>query len=195
LLEITLHILDVAENGITAGADLIFIKVDEARRDNFLEITIADNGRGMDAKTLKKVTDPFFTSRVTRTVGLGLSLLKEAAKKCQGEFSITSTPGKGTRVWASFVFDHIDRAPVGDMVGTIMVLLGGNPAVDFVYEHIVDGEKFELDTRKIKTTLGDTSLTDPAVIHHLSQTIAEHLNGLTQKRSDAQTNGDQIWQS
>lgn len=192
MLELALHILDVTENGITAGADLISIKIEEARRENHLDITICDNGCGMDAETLEKVTDPFFTSRTTRPVGLGLSLLKEAALQCDGDFQIESTLGKGTKVFARFVFDHIDRAPLGDMAGTIAVLLAGNPAVDFVYEHIVDGSKFELDTREIKAALGNAPLTDPVVIHHLSQTIAEHLDDLSQKRSDAQKNGDSL---
>jgi anti-sigma regulatory factor (Ser/Thr protein kinase) len=180
LRELALHILDIAENGITAGADCLDIRVDEARLKNRLEIVIQDNGRGIQSEKLGTITDPFYTTRTTRRVGLGLSLLKAAAQRCDGRFRIDSEPGKGTRVTATFRYDHIDRAPLGDMATTIALLIAGNSDVDFIYKHVVDNEDFNLDTRELRQELADISLTDPAVIHHLIQTIRDALDQLEQ---------------
>ena len=174
--------MDITENGITAGADLINIRVNEAQTANRLEIIIQDNGKGISPDHIVHVTNPFVTSRTTRRVGLGLSLFKATAEHCDGEFKIESELGRGTCVTASFRYDHIDRAPVGDMAATIMVLIAGNPAVDFVYEHVVNGKAFDLDTRELKRDLQCLNLTDPAVIHHLTQTIRNHLEQLDQGR-------------
>lgn len=176
--ELALHILDVAENGITAGADCLEIIVDEARKENLLKIVIEDNGQGIQAEKLSKITDPFYTTRTTRRVGLGLSLLETAAQRCEGKFRIESKPGKGTRIAATFVYDHIDRAPLGNMATTIALLIAGNPDVDFIYKHLVDDKDFNLDTRELREELEDLSLTDPAVIHFLMQTIKDALDQL-----------------
>lgn len=173
--EIALHIMDIAENGIAGGADCIHITIDEARNNNRLRIEIRDNGRGIPPEMFKRVTDPFITSRTTRRVGLGLSLLEAAARRCVGEFDIVSEPGKGVCVKAEFEFDHIDRAPVGDMASSITTLICGNPDVDFVYTHTVNKEIFNLDTREIKKELEDVSITEPAVIHHLTESIKNEL--------------------
>ncbi len=179
--ELSLHILDVAENGVTAGADCIQILVEEARTDDLLKIVIQDNGSGLPPEKRDKLTDPFVTTRTTRRVGLGLPLLSAAAERCEGDFKVTSETGEGTRVVATFQYNHIDRAPLGDMAATITTLIMGNPDVDFVYTHIVDGRDFSLDTREIKTEMEDLSLTDPLVIHQLTKTIR---NSLQQLESD-----------
>lgn len=179
--EISLHIMDIAENGITAGADCIKIVVDEARNENRLEIVIDDNGKGISNNMIDKAIDPFVTTRTTRRVGLGLSLLKAAAERCDGKFTITSKPGKGTRISAVFQYDHVDRAPLGDMAGSVIILIVGNPGVDFVYTHLVDGNEFMLDTRDIKKELDGISLTNPTVIQHLTNSIKEGLSQLKQK--------------
>jgi anti-sigma regulatory factor (Ser/Thr protein kinase) len=178
LREIALHILDVAENGITAGADCIHIIVDEARVENLLTIIIEDNGKGVQAERVNTITDPFVTSRTTRRVGLGLPLLEAAARRCEGDLSIDSQPGKGTRITTTFRYDHIDRAPMGDMAGTLITLIMGNTEVDFVYSHRIDGDNFDLDTREIKKELGPLYMTDPAVMYHLKQTIKTQLEQL-----------------
>ena len=141
--------MDVAENGITAGAGCIHILIDEERMENRLKILIKDNGKGMSPDMLHKATDPFVTTKITRRTGLGLSLLKEAAKRCGGVFSIESEPGKGTVVTATFRYDHIDRAPIGDIAGTITILMAGNPNIDFVYDHVIDGKRFAIETREL----------------------------------------------
>ena len=176
--ELSLHILDIAENGITAAADCIQILVNEARKEDLLTIVIEDNGRGMPAEKLKNPADPFKTSRTTRRVGLGISLLEAAARRCDGKLEIDSEAGRGTRVVTTFGYNHIDRAPLGDMAATITALIMGNPRIDFVYTHIIDTKDFILDTRELKAGPEDDSLTDPVLIHHLSQSIRNSLNQL-----------------
>lgn len=176
--ELSLHILDIAENGISAGADCIRILLEEARRADLLTIRISDNGHGMPAEKVEKLTDPFITSRTTRRVGLGLSLLAAAAERCEGKLKVKTAPGAGTEVEATFRYSHIDRAPVGDMAATITTLIMGNPQIDFVYTHIVDGKDFTMDTRELKAELGNDSLTNPVVIHHLTASIRKSLGRL-----------------
>jgi anti-sigma regulatory factor (Ser/Thr protein kinase) len=184
--ELSLHILDIAENGITAGADCIEILINENRKADLLTIVIEDNGRGMPAEKLKNPTDPFITSRTTRRVGLGLSLLAAAAQRCDGKLEIKTESGHGSRVTAIFRHNHIDRAPIGDMASTITTLIMGNPQIDFVYSHIIDGEEFALDTRDLKEGAEDHSLTDPVLMHHLTQNIRNALNRLALKNGTSE---------
>ncbi len=176
--ELSLHILDVVENGITAGGNCIWIEVEEARQKNQLKIVIRDNGSGMPVEKLENINDPFITSRTTRRVGLGLSLLAAATERCEGTLRVDSEPGKGTTIEATFRFNHIDRAPLGDMAATITTLIMGNPGIDFVYSHRIDGKEFSLDTREIRTEMEDLSLSDPVVIHHLTGSIRSALKEL-----------------
>jgi len=178
LRELALHILDIAENGITAGADCIQILVNENRREDLLTIAITDNGSGMPAEKFKNPADPFITSRTTRKVGLGLPLLAAAAQRCEGRLAIETEAGCGTQVTATFRYSHIDRAPVGDMAATITTLISGNPQIDFVYRHIADAEEFTLDTRDLRQGPQDDSLADPALLHHLTKSIRDSLNRL-----------------
>lgn len=176
--ELSLHILDIVENGITAGGDCIWIEIDEARKEDQLKIVIRDNGSGMPVEKMKNINDPFITSRTTRRVGLGLSLLAAAAERCDGTLRVDSQPGKGTKVEAIFRYSHIDRAPVGDMAATVTTLLIGNPGIDFVYTHWIDGKDFSLDTRELRNARDDMSLSDPMVIHQLTKSIRSALKAL-----------------
>lgn len=171
--ELALHILDVAENGIAAGADRIEITVDEAPSANRITIVIADNGGGIPADVMARVTDPFYTTRTTRRVGLGLSLLENAARQCNGEMTIDSDPRRGTLITATFAHDHIDRAPLGDMAGTLMALIFGNPEVAVTFQHRIDGKEIIIDTEAIKAAFGNRSVTDPEVMAHVMAAIDE----------------------
>lgn len=171
----SLHIMDIAENGISAGARLIDIAVTEDIKGNRLKVGIKDNGRGIPADLLEHVADPFYTTRTTRRVGLGLSLFREASKRCEGDFKITSREGEGTEIEATFRLDHIDLAPLGNMVGTLTSLIVGNPDVDFVYTHEVNGKEFRLDTREVKKELEGAEITHPKVIRFLGDLIRESL--------------------
>jgi signal transduction histidine kinase len=124
--EIVLHLLDLAENSVSAGAHVITISVVEDLPADRLTARIEDDGRGMDAETVRKVTDPFFTSRTTRKVGLGIPLLKEAAEACNGSLEIRSKPGAGTQIEASFQHSHIDRMPLGNLATVFLELLVGD---------------------------------------------------------------------
>ncbi|MGB9499662.1 MAG: ATP-binding protein [Dissulfuribacterales bacterium] len=176
--ELSLHILDVAENGISAGADFVRIEVDEACAENRFTIIITDNGRGISDDILSGVTNPFYTTRTTRRVGLGLSLLESAARRCDGSMCIESAPGKGTRIIAEFKYDHIDRAPLGDIVGTMTTLIMGNPDVDFKYCHQIDGKQFSVNTRDVKEESGSRFVTDAAFFQLLYKKLHNGLNQL-----------------
>jgi len=181
LRELSLHILDIAENSVNAGATKIEISVNENIKKDKLTISITDNGKGMDAEMARKVTDPFITTRTTRKVGLGIPFLKEAAEACQGGLSIESRPGVGTRLEVAFQRNHIDRMPLGDLAGTFLSLLIGYPQVNWIMEYVVDERIFLFDDRQIKEVLEDVSLTDPAVITYLKQMISSGINEVAQK--------------
>jgi anti-sigma regulatory factor (Ser/Thr protein kinase) len=169
--DLSLHILDVAENGVTAGADLVRITVTEDLKADRLDITIEDNGRGMDAEFLRRVLDPFVTTRTTRKVGLGLSLFQQSAQEAGGDLRIESTPGKGTKVTAFMSHSHIDRKPMGNLAETVVTLVEGNPGVDFVYRHRKNGGEYLLDTREIRTELEDIPINNPAVVGFIRDSL------------------------
>lgn len=171
--ELSLHLLDIAENGIAAGATLIRLIIDEDLDADLLQLTVEDDGRGMDDELLKRITDPFVTSRTTRRVGLGIPLLKAAAESCNGSFQIESVPGQGTKIYVAFQHSHLDRAPLGDMTGTVLTMVVGYPKVDVYYRHRVNGVVFEFDSRPIKEELGDIPLSDPAVLAFLRGLLEE----------------------
>ena len=180
MLEISLHVLDIVNNSVKAGADLIGITICEDKQQNVLSIDITDNGCGMDEVFLRSVTDPFKTTRTTRKVGMGLSLFKAAAEATGGNLSIASEKGKGTTVHVSFVYDHIDRQPLGDMAQTITTVLSGNASIDFLYRHTIDGKEFVLDTREIRQILGDVELSQPEIMAWLTDYITEGLQEISQ---------------
>ena len=129
--DISLHILDVVENSVAAGARSIEIAIIENENEGRLELVISDDGKGMNEALLSKVLDPFVTTRTTRRVGLGLSLLAQAARETGGDIEVESETGGGTTVKARFMLDHIDLKPLGDVTKTMEALVAGNPAVDF----------------------------------------------------------------
>ena len=169
--ELSMHILDIVQNSLAAGATRVDIRIREALAEDLLMIEVRDNGRGISQEVLSRVMDPFFTSRTTREVGLGLSLFKEATERTGGYLEVHSEEGKGAWVIARFRLDHFDRAPLGDMGETLGVLISGNPEVDFFYEHRVDGQIYFLETRKMREILGPVGLDDPSVLDFVRQDI------------------------
>jgi len=151
--DLSLHILDIVENSIRAKASRIEIKVIEDMKKDLLTIEIRDNGQGIEEGTVQKILDPFFTTKPTRKVGLGLPLLSQAARESGGDIEIESKVGRGTRVKATFGYSHIDRKPLGSMETTLTTLIAGNPEVDFVYEHKRDELEYRLDTREIRARI------------------------------------------
>lgn len=170
--ELSLHILDTLENSLEAGATSIELIIGEDLVADRLTITIRDNGRGMSEAQLARIFDPFFTTRSTRHVGLGIPFFKAAAELCNGSLTVTSQLGKGTTLQATFQHSHIDRAPLGDITGTLLAfILAGQ--CDLHYLHRVDEREFEFDTAEIQAELGDVPLTHPAVRKWLQEFIAE----------------------
>lgn len=170
--ELSLHILDALENSLAAGATAVELIVEEDMVADRLVIAVRDNGRGMSQVQLSRIFDPFFTTRSTRHVGLGIPLFKAAAERCGGDLTVTSQPGRGTMLRATFQHSHIDRAPLGDMTGTLLaVILAGT--CDLHYVHRVDGQEFEFHTAAIRAELGEIPLTHPAVRQWLQEFIAE----------------------
>lgn len=174
LPELSLNILDIVNNSIRAGAGLVIIEVRIHRKNDELTIKITDNGRGMTKDLLAKVEDPFFTTRTTRNVGLGIPFLKQAAEIAGGRFKIESVPGKQTIVYASFGLTHIDRMPLGDICSTIYTLLLANQNIEFLYIYELDGKEFQLDTRKLREILGDISFDTPEVSEFIREYLKEN---------------------
>lgn len=174
LTELSLHVLDIANNSVKAGADFIELKIQIQRELDTLSITISDNGCGMNEQQLKQVEDPFFTSRTTRKVGLGIPFFKMAALGTGGKFQIRSTPGKGTFVFAEFVLSHIDRMPLGDINSTMHTLITMNPDIDFYYTYCFDCKYFTLDTRQFREILNDLPLNVPEVSDYIKDYLKEN---------------------
>lgn len=172
--EISLNVLDVAENSIRAEASLVEILVTIDLEENMLKVQIIDDGKGMTKEQMAKVTDPFFTTRTTRKVGLGIPFFKLAAEATGGSFQIESEVGKGTKVTTIFKLDHIDRMPLGDINSTIHTLVVYNPQTDFLYRYTYGQESFELDTRQIKEILGGVPLDAPEVSAYIKEYLDEN---------------------
>jgi anti-sigma regulatory factor (Ser/Thr protein kinase) len=175
LEDLSLHILDIVENAIAAKAKRIDILVTEEPSEDQLVIEIKDDGIGMDEEMSQKAIDPFFTTRASRRVGLGLSLMAQAAQEAGGALRIESEFGKGTKVTATFQYHHIDRKPLGSMVETMTTLLLGNPDLDIFYTHKKDGKSYAMNSHWLKERFNDRSLVDPEVIRWLKIHLREGL--------------------
>ncbi|HEU4746474.1 MAG TPA: sensor histidine kinase [Anaerolineales bacterium] len=176
--EIALHLLDIAENSVAAESKSISIHVHEDLLHDRLSAAVIDDGCGMDAATAQQVQDPFYTTRTTRNVGLGIPLLKLAAEQADGNFSLQSEPGKGAWVEAEFRHSHIDRMPLGDLPSTFLTLLISHPQIDWTFLYRVTDKNrksrdFLFESAELKNALGDISLTEPEVLTFLRGTIEE----------------------
>lgn len=177
--ELSLNILDVAQNSVKAGSTLTTVTVEEDVTLDRMVITIADNGCGMDEQQLAHVTDPFYTTRTTRRVGLGVPFFKMAAELTGGSFEISSCVGKGTTVIASFVLSSVDRMPLGDIAATMTSLIQCNPNVDFVYLRRINGREMIADTREFRTALEGVPLDTPEVLAFIADYINQNTGELT----------------
>ena len=146
--DLSLHILDIVQNSVRAGANLIEILIIEDESKDILILHIKDNGKGMDEEVKINATNPFFTTKNGKRFGLGLSLLSQATREAEGSFEITSEPGIGTEIKATFAYSHPDRKPLGNMYETLETLIIGNKDINFVYEHRQGEEVILFDTRK-----------------------------------------------
>lgn len=177
--DISLHILDIAENSVKAGAKNITIKITEDEKKNLLTLEISDDGSGMKKEFVKKAHNPFVTSRTTRKVGMGISLLKNAANAAEGDLKIESAEKKGTKIKAWFKYDHIDRKPIGNIAETIISLILMSPDIIIRYVHKKNDEKFEFDTNEIKKQLEVISLNNNEILKELKVLINNKLKELS----------------
>ena len=181
MTELSLHVLDIAENSTKAKASLVTITVSVDVPADRLTITIADDGCGMTEEQVAHVTDPFFTTRTTRKVGLGVPFFKMAAEATGGNFSISSVPGAGTTVRAEFVFSHIDRMPLGDMNATVHQLILMHQDCDFLYTYECNGRSFTLDTREVRAILEGIPFHTPEVSGYLKDYLSENETHVNQE--------------
>ena len=171
--ELSLHILDIVKNSVTAGADNIRILLTEDA-SHALTVVIEDDGKGMSPEFLAQVADPFTTTRTTRKVGMGIPLYRMAAEQTGGTLRIESTEGEGTTVTAVFHTDHVDCAPMGDLAGVVSLLVQGSPWVDFHLERTTPKGFYYFSTAELREELGgDVALDEPEVFLWLNGYLEE----------------------
>ncbi|HOE90602.1 MAG TPA: sensor histidine kinase [Candidatus Cloacimonadota bacterium] len=183
--DLSLHLIDIIENSARANCDLISIVIGIDETENKLSFEIIDNGVGMDEDTLTSAQNPFYTSKSERKkkIGLGIPLFKENAERCNGSFLMESTIGKGTRLYAEFEHNHIDRMPLGSIEDTFLSSIVGHSEINFFIKlfHILQNKEekvFILDTREIKSELGDIPITWPDVVIYLKDTLNEGIKNI-----------------
>lgn len=171
--DLSLHILDLMENGVNARAKTIRLEITENPEEDSMKIVLVDDGRGMEEEKLKEVLNPFYTTRTTRKVGLGLPLFAQVARETNGQVEVQSRPGQGTRIEGIFTWHHWDRPPMGNMVVSLITFMQGHPEIDVIYRHEVQGRAMEFDTRQYRKELEDIPLNHPLVLEHMEKVLEE----------------------
>lgn len=174
--DLSMHILDIIQNSISAGATRVTLTVDENPAADLLTIVIGDNGRGMTPEQVSRLSDPFFTSRTTRKVGMGIPLLKQSAEQSGGEVRITSEPGRGTEVTAVFGYSDIDRPPLGDVANALMITASSNPRMDFILTYRYNGEEYVLDTADVKEIFGEDAFCNLTIVKNIEKMLKENID-------------------
>ncbi|HUK99380.1 MAG TPA: ATP-binding protein [Nitrospirota bacterium] len=175
MLELSLHILDIVENSTRAEAKKVFITLIENTGRDTISVEIRDDGAGMTEEMLKKVTDPFFTTKTVRKIGLGIPMFAQAVESVHGKLTIESKAGEGTRVAAEFKLHHIDRQPLGDIGSTMVTLIAGNTDVEFIYRHKRDDREYLFDTREVKKVIAKVPINHPDILNFIRKHIHEGL--------------------
>lgn len=187
--DLSLHIMDLAQNCVRAEAKLVHIEIFVNRRAGILRIALQDDGCGMSPELLERVRSPFATTRTTRNIGLGIPLFEANAQLTGGSLELTSTPGQGTRIAGTFGLTHMDRPPLGDVVGTMLALIIATPAgLDYVLSLATPEDAYTLDTREMRAALGEVPLDTPEVIAWMREGMTEAFETLLPDlRAEAQT--------
>ncbi len=173
--ELSLHILDLAQNSIAAQAKNVTIKINEDE-NGFFTFSIEDDGCGMSEEMLTRVRDPFVTTRKTRKVGMGIPFIDMVAQQCEGRLDLQSTLGKGTIIKAYFAKDNIDRPPLGNIVETIKVLLVGAPQIDLLFTYAKGEEKMQFNTQEVREILWDaTDFANPEIYSWLEGYLTQEI--------------------
>lgn len=178
--DFSLHILDIVQNSIAAAADTISIKIVESESLDRLTIIITDNGSGMSAEQVQKITDPFYTTRTTRKLGFGVPFFKDTAEQSGGKFYIKSKPGEGTKIIASMQLSHINRPPLGNMAETLQTVVLSNPEINFIYEHKINRNLFQFESAKFPGVLDETGNINFVALLQLKNHIEEGVKYLRQ---------------
>ena len=173
--DICAHITDIAANAISAEAKKVFVFLEKSIINNRLYLKVSDNGKGMDEETVKRVIDPFFSTKTGRKVGLGIPLLKGTAETCGGHFSLNSSPGVGTEIEVSFLLDHPDLPPLGKLKDNILMLVVSNPEINYSFNIKTDDNDFLFDTKEINNMLDGLPINNPEVIKFLTIYLDENL--------------------
>jgi len=170
-----MHIMDILQNSTRAGAKDITLEVIEDKAKDQLIIRFIDNGCGMDKETVERVINPFFTTRTTRKVGLGLPLLKQNTERTGGSLTIDSEKGKGTTVTAIFGLTNIDTPPMGDLAGTVVLTVSAYPNIHFIFHYQREDVDYIFDTDEINEALDGVSIQDPEIISYLKEMVEENI--------------------
>ena len=176
--DLSMHIMDILQNSTRAGASEVTLEVLEDAAADTLTIRFIDNGCGMDAETVQKVINPFFTTRTTRKVGLGLPLLKQNTEQTGGSLDIQSEKGKGTTVTAVFGRSHLDRPPMGDLAGTVVLTASAYPNIRFIFHYHNTDTDYVFDTDEVNEALDGISIQEPEVIQYLKEMIQENIGNV-----------------
>lgn len=176
--DLSLHLLDIAENSIRAQAQNIQIELHEVTSKNQLILRVSDDGKGMEEEIVKNVVHPYVTTRTTRKVGLGLPLLYHSCISARGSLKIQSKLHEGTLIEAVMQYDHTNRLPIGDVASSLVILIQGNPDVELMYTHTYENKRFVFSTCEVKQILGTVSIYEPEIIQWLKRYIREHIADL-----------------
>jgi signal transduction histidine kinase len=176
--DLSLHLLDIAQNSIAAQATKIDVHLEINTNLDYLALIISDNGKGMNAEFLQQITSPFTTTRTTRKVGLGLPLLMQNAERTGGYLEITSSVGKGTTLRAVFHPNHIDCPPMGDIAGVAAQLICSFPNISFSFSFKTDTSEFSITTLEIAQALEGIPINDTSVFPLVKQVIESSLEEL-----------------
>jgi len=178
MMTIALNLLDIAGNCFEAGASEVYLSLKINEKEGMLQMRVEDNGKGMDEQTLKKVCDPFYTTRTTRKVGMGLALLRQQTEAAGGELQISSEPGNGTRLEARFGLAHPDRQPLGDVAGVIIMLAGRDNSVRLRFEALSPEGTYLFDTKEIMEVLDIKTINEPGLLPQLRELLENKLRDL-----------------
>lgn len=176
--DLSLHILDILQNSVYSGANNIILTIEENLNEDYLIIIIEDNGKGMSKEVLQKVTDPWFTSRTTRKVGMGIPLYRQTAVESGGELKIDSEVNVGTKVTAKFVHSHIDRPPLGDVANVFILTASSNLDIEFSFKYIFNGKEYNFNTAEVKDILEETPFNDPQIIKLMINMIKTNMDDI-----------------
>ena len=176
--DLSLHIIDIIQNSVSAGARRIDLTVEEDLAADRLRIVITDNGRGMTPQQVQNLSDPFFTTRTTRKVGMGVPLFRQNAEQTEGRLTVDSTPGQGTTLTAEFKHSHVDRPPLGDLANSFILMVAANPDIEFGLRYVFNGDEYRFDTVEVKEALDGMPINNPSIVNMLEEMIKENIRSL-----------------